>query len=84
MLKKTKFKLAAALLVAGVSISSYAVWASAMTIVYYTDSSMTQVSGYKMYYCQTMVRKLVGKSTSYKRILDGGSCQAGGIPPSPY
>jgi hypothetical protein len=72
------------MLIAGVSVSSYAVWASAMTIVYYKDASMSQVSGYKMYYCQSMVRTLKGKATSYKRTLMGGSCQDNGIPPSPY
>jgi hypothetical protein len=84
MLKKTKLKLASALLIAGVSASSYAVWMNAQTIVYYTDSSMSQVSGYKMYYCQSMARILKGKVTNYKRTLVGGSCQSGGVPPSPY
>lgn len=81
---KNKLKMLAAMAIVGVSASSYAVWKNAQTVVYYTDASMTQVSGYVMYYCQTTARKLVGTSTSYSKVLDGGSCDEGGIPPMPY
>lgn len=84
MLKKTKLKIATALFLTGVSASALAVWANAFTVVYYTDASKTQVSGYIMHYCQTMVRNLVGTKTGYIGVLDGGSCQGNGIPPSPY
>ena len=84
MLKNTKLKVIGAILIAGVSVSSYAVWKNAMTIVYYKDASMSQVSGYKMYYCQSMVRKLVGTATSYSKTKVGGDCQGNGMPPSPY
>jgi len=83
MLKNAKLKLAAAALIAGVSVSSYAVWASAFTLVYYTDASKSQVSGYIMHYCQTTTRKLVGTTSAHKGILMGGSCQGHGIPPAP-
>lgn len=83
MFKKAKLKISAAILLTGISASALAVWANAFTVVYYTDASKTQVSGYVMHYCQSMFRTLVGTKTAHVAVLDGGSCQGNGVPPAP-
>lgn len=81
---KTGLKCLAALVLSAVSIASFAIWQYPQTIVYYTNSSMTQVSGYSMYYCQSSVATMHGTRTSYKKILVAEEdCQNGGMPPLP-
>lgn len=82
---KSVLKCLAAITLSAVSIASYAIWQYPQTIVYYTNSSMTQVSGYSMYYCQSSAATLSGTRTSYKKILVADEdCQHGGMPPLPY
>ncbi|WP_286235606.1 hypothetical protein [Thalassotalea sediminis] len=78
---KTKVVLFCSVLLA--SFASYAVWKNAFTVVYYSDSSMSQVVGYTMYYCQSTTPQHTGGTSQYSATLDGGSCSGNAIPPRP-
>lgn len=80
----TVVKSLAAITLCAASAAAFAIWQYPQTIVYYTNSSMTQVAGYSMYYCQSSAATLTGARTSYKKVLVAEEdCQNGGMPPLP-
>lgn len=84
MQRNTVLKCLAAIALSAASLASYAIWMYPQTIVYYTNSSMTQVAGYSMYYCQSSAATLTGIRTAYKKVLVAeDDCQNGGMPPLP-
>lgn len=82
--QKTGLKLLASIGLAAVSAASFAIWMYPQTVVYYSDASMSQSTGYAMYYCQSSSAVMHGTKSAYKKVLVAAEdCQSGGMPPLP-